>query len=138
MWLEALAEQSDDAGAYAFEIDAAGVAPLIVDTRPLVRGVHADARAGVAPATVARRFHTTLKDLAVAVARVLHDRTGIDGVALSGGVFANAILTVEIETALASAGMKVYRQQNMPPGDGGLSLGQIAVAAGSMAGPKER
>ncbi|MEO7132729.1 MAG: carbamoyltransferase HypF [Vicinamibacterales bacterium] len=138
MWLESLAEQSDAAGAYAFEIDDAGGAPLVIDTRPLIRGLHAHARAGIAPAIIARRFHTTLGAIAASVAHVARDRTGIDGVVLSGGVFANAILLVEVETALASAGMKVYRHQNMPPGDGGLCLGQIAVAAARIAGPKER
>lgn len=138
MWLESLAEQSSDAGGYRFGLDAAGAGPLIVDTRPLLHGVHADAAAGVASAIIARRFHTTLARVAVAVARAVRERSGIDGVVLSGGVFANAILTVEVETALASAGMKVYRHRKLPPGDGGLCLGQIAVAATRVAGPRER
>lgn len=137
MWLESLAEQSDDGGAYKVGVQTETGSPLIVDTRPVIRGVGEDLARGVPAAAVARRFHTTLAHAAVAVVRALRKGTGINAVALSGGVFANGILTVEVERMLASAGVRVYRQQIVPPGDGGLCLGQIAVAAARLAGPKE-
>ena len=138
MWLESLAEQSDDAGSYSVDVQSDTAAPLIVDTRPLIRGVHDDLRRGLAVAAVARRFHATLAHATVTVVQSLYDNTGIDGIALSGGVFANGILTVEVERRLASAGFRVYRQQIMPPGDGGLCLGQIALAAAGIASSAER
>lgn len=136
MWLESLAEQSVDDRRYPFTLDDAD--PLIIDTRPLIRAIYAELHRGVSTPVVARRFHTTLAEIAVTVVRTLSDRTGIERVALSGGVFANGILTVEVERMLASSGLIVYRQHQMPPGDGGLCLGQIAVAAARVAGSEER
>ena len=72
------------------------------------------------------------------MARVVRARTGLTRVALSGGVFLNGILTAEIEKRLAHDGFEVYRHRVVPPGDGGLSLGQLAVAAATVAGGKER
>ena len=56
--------------------------------------------------------------------------TGLDAVVLSGGVFLNALLTREVDRAARRAdGFRVYRHRRVPPNDGGLSLGQLAVAA---------
>ena len=149
MWLESLADTSDDPGRYPFvlagdekpDLDheaSEPAAPLTVDTRPLIRAIEADRRAGVARAVIARRFHTTLAAVVGEVARLLRDRTGLSRAALSGGVFLNGILTAEVETLLASDGFAVYRHRVVSPGDGGLSLGQLAVAAASVAASKER
>ena len=48
---------------------------------------------------------------------------------LSGGVFLNALLTTEAAARLGGEGFRVYRHRLVPPSDGGLSLGQLAVAA---------
>ena len=48
---------------------------------------------------------------------------------LSGGVFQNSLLTVEVIERLERDGFRVYRHRSVPPGDGGLSLGQLAIAA---------
>ncbi|MHB1424578.1 MAG: Kae1-like domain-containing protein [Gemmataceae bacterium] len=55
--------------------------------------------------------------------------SGIDAVVLSGGVFLNALLTHGASVRLRSDGFRVYRHRLVPPNDGGLSLGQLAVAA---------
>jgi hydrogenase maturation protein HypF len=55
--------------------------------------------------------------------------TGLDSVVLSGGVFLNALLTTEAVHQLRDGGFHVYRHRLVPPGDGGLSLGQLAIAA---------
>ncbi|MEO5568083.1 MAG: carbamoyltransferase HypF, partial [Gemmatimonadaceae bacterium] len=100
MWLESLAETSVDSGRYPFALTDAQEtgAPLTVDTRELFRTIAGDTRRGVLPADIARRFHTTLGDVAQAVVRRLRAQTGIARVALSGGVFLNGILTAELET----------------------------------------
>jgi hydrogenase maturation protein HypF len=59
----------------------------------------------------------------------IRESTGLAAVALSGGVFLNALLTCEVTARLSGEGFQVYRHRQVPPNDGGLSLGQIAVAA---------
>ena len=113
-------------------------APLTVDTRPVIRAIETDRVRGVPPAVIARRFHTTLGQVALDVARLLRARTGIGRVVLSGGVFLNGLIAAEVETLLAADEFQVYCHRVVPPGDGGLCLGQLAVAAASASLPKER
>lgn len=104
-------------------------APLVVDTRPLIRAVAAEVLQEVEAAVIARRFHSTLTDMIAAVCTRLRQTTGIATVVLSGGVFLNVLLTCETCARLRSEGFRVYRHRLVPPNDGGLSLGQLAVAA---------
>lgn len=128
MRLEALVEGADTAGGYPFELrDVEG--RIEIDTRPLIRAVSRDVRRGVAPGRIGRRFHAGLADAVAAVCMGLHKSSGYDTVALSGGVFLNRRLTVAIMGRLAGSGLRVLRHQRVPPNDGGLSLGQLAVAA---------
>ena len=60
--------------------------------------------------------------------RVRQD-TGLNVVATSGGVFQNALLATEVAARLGRDGFHVYRHRRVPPNDGGLSLGQLAMAA---------
>lgn len=101
----------------------------MIDTRLLIRAVAADADAGVAPVRIARRFHATLTEVVAAVCGRLRDATGVADVVFSGGVFMNALLSREAGERLAGDGFRVYRHHLAPPNDGGLSLGQVAVAA---------
>jgi hydrogenase maturation protein HypF len=125
MELEAVASTSFDGGHYPFGLDD----DLVIDTRPLIRGVIADRLARVEVAAIARRFHTTLVDVIVSVCAQLRTRYGLSRVVLSGGVFLNAILAAEADERLADAAFTVYRHRLVPPGDGGLALGQLAIAA---------
>jgi hydrogenase maturation protein HypF len=102
---------------------------VVVDTRPLVAAVASDVRAGAGPAQVGRRFHSAVVELIAAVCARLRARTALDAVALSGGVFANSILSRETARRLASDGFRVLRHRLVPPNDGGLCLGQLAAAA---------
>jgi hydrogenase maturation protein HypF len=104
-------------------------APLVVDTRPLIRAVAEEASQGVAAARISRRFHSALVEMVAAVCGRLSQQTGIGSVVLSGGVFLNALLTTEVSARLRGDGFRVYRHRRVPPNDGGLSLGQLAVAA---------
>jgi hydrogenase maturation protein HypF len=130
MELESLAASVEPDGAYPFGLDQAEgtKAPLIVDTRPLIRAVAEEAARAVPAAQIARRFHSTVVELIVAVCKRLRRGTG-QAVALSGGVFLNALMTSEVTTRLTEAGFRVYRHHLVPPNDGGLSLGQLAIAA---------
>jgi hydrogenase maturation protein HypF len=127
MWLEALAERSDDDRPYPFGWE--GSAPMVLDTRPLIRAAVTDRRGGLSTAAIARRFHVTLMQITTEFAGQIRRSTGIRTVALSGGVFLNQVLAEGMQQALARDGFEVYRHRLVPPGDGGLCLGQLAVAA---------
>ena len=134
MELEWLAEELEPDHVYPFDLEDsvaedAAVTTQIVDTRPLIRAIAQEASQGVRAARIARRFHSTLVDLIAAVCGRLRSATGIKVVVLSGGVFMNALLTREVTTHLTGVGFRVCRHRLVPPNDGGLSLGQLAIAA---------
>ena len=119
--LEMAAAGSADREAYRFALDGP-----IIDQTPVVRAIVDDVRGGVPVGDVARRFHAAVRDLVVAVA----DRTsGRTTVALSGGVFQNALLVTMCVDALRDAGFTPLTHHLVPPNDGGLALGQAFVAA---------
>jgi len=126
--LEWLATGLTESGTYPFELSQTPDNPLQVDTRPIIRAVAHDARQGTAPALIARRFHSTIVEIIVAVCERLRGETGLTAVALSGGVFMNVLLTEEVRERLQRQGFRVYLQHQVPANDGGLSLGQLALA----------
>jgi hydrogenase maturation protein HypF len=137
-WL-ALAVEPD--GAYPFDVVEAGQgdspdASLVVDTRPLIREVARDAGKGADAARISRRFHSSLIEVLATVCCRLRGATGLGTVVLSGGVFLNTLLTHEACARLGREGFRVCRHRRVPPNDGGLSLGQLAVAA-SQAAPAD-
>jgi hydrogenase maturation protein HypF len=83
---------------------------------------------GVGAAAVAARFHRGVAAMIVEVAGRLRDTSGLETVALGGGVFQNATLLELTVPALARAGFRVLIPSQVPTNDGGLSLGQAAVA----------
>ncbi len=128
MQLEWLAGEVESDGGYPCQLELAG-GRLTIDTRPMIAEAARDAGVGRSPATIARRFHVGLADIVGDVCVQLRQRTGIDAVVLSGGVFLNVILTRDCQARLVRAGFRVFCHHVVPPGDGGVSLGQLAVAA---------
>ncbi|HEX2835734.1 MAG TPA: carbamoyltransferase HypF [Thermoanaerobaculia bacterium] len=99
-----------------------GPTPWEIDPRPMVKAATLDLIRGVAPAIVSARFHNTIAAITIEVARAVNkDHLPI---VLSGGCFANALLTERILDALPSAVLN----RTIPPGDGGLALGQAVIA----------
>ncbi|HET7228549.1 MAG TPA: carbamoyltransferase HypF [Longimicrobium sp.] len=96
-----------------------------LDWRPMIRRMVADEWSGVRVDEIAARFHNTLAAAAVAVAA----RVGEPRVALSGGCFQNRLLATRTACSLENAGFRVLMHRLVPPNDGGVSLGQVAVAA---------
>src|SRR5262249_46562457 len=88
-----------------------------------------DVRQQVDMPRIARRFHETVAQIIQATCERLCETTGINAVALTGGVFMNALLTELTTNRLKALGFRVYRHRQVPPNDGGLSLGQAAIAA---------
>ncbi len=103
--------------------------PLKIDSAPLVRSVVDDILAGVDRRSISGAFHNAVADMILKVAGPLRAATGISKIALSGGVFQNALLTTRATHLLARSGFEVYTQRMVPCNDGGLSLGQAYVVA---------
>ena len=109
----------------------AGARPaLLLDWGPLLEAVLEDVRRGVPRSVIAARFHNGLVSAAVSVAGAV----GEERVALSGGCFQNRLLTERLAAALERAGHTVLLHAQVPPNDGGVSLGQIVVAAARLGG----
>lgn len=104
---------------------------LVIDTRPLIRGVIEDALSGRPTPAIAASFHNAVCDFTVETTERLRELTGVSRVALTGGVFQNVLLTERIATRLEQRGFEVLIHRLVPCNDGGLSLGQ-AVIAGAM------
>lgn len=102
-------------------------APIRIDPALVIAAVAEDARAGVGPAVIAGAFHAGLADMIVEVCERLRDTTGVRTAALSGGVFQNRLLVDLAVPFLEAAGFEVLLHSQVPPNDGGISLGQVAV-----------
>jgi hydrogenase maturation protein HypF len=98
---------------------------LEIDWQPLVEAMLEDSRRGVDVGIIAARFHNALVEAILAVAKAV----GEPKVALTGGCFQNRLLTERASQRLREAGFDVLLHRKVPPNDGGISLGQIAVAA---------
>jgi len=135
--LEALAQSAlgnaapeDALSVYPFLIGVrAGQTPAQFDVGPMLRAIVSDIQQGVPAAIIALRFHRTIAELLATVCLAARQATGLDTVALSGGVFQNRLLLEYLITRLEAMAFRVYINRRVPPNDGGLSLGQLAVAA---------
>ena len=101
--------------------------PMRIDPASVIAAVAADAMAGVDPAVIAGSFHTGLAHMIVEVCDRLRDATGVGTAALSGGVFQNRLLVELTVPLLEAAGFEVLLHSQVPPNDGGISLGQVAI-----------
>jgi hydrogenase maturation protein HypF len=103
--------------------------PSVLDWGPLLSSVVDDVRRRTPPGTIAARFHNALVAAIVGVA----EKAGCDTVALSGGCFQNRVLTERALAALTASGFTVLLHRQVPPNDGGIALGQLAVASRRLA-----
>lgn len=106
-----------DAGAY------------VLDPAPLIAAMLADLDAGAERAALAAGFHESLGRATVQMATMIAAEQGVDTIALTGGVFQNARLTEVVEQGLREQGLAVLVHALIPPNDGGISVGQAAIAA---------
>jgi hydrogenase maturation protein HypF len=97
-------------------------------TDTLVRAVASEVLAGTDPRQIAARFHRSVADAIAHAARLARRDHGIAVVGLSGGVFQNVVLTEWVERHLRADGFEVLVHRIVPPNDGGIALGQAAVA----------
>jgi hydrogenase maturation protein HypF len=99
-----------------------------ITLRGVFGGICADLDAGAAVAEIAARFHSTMAAAIVETCGRLREETGLQTVALSGGVMQNRTLVAEAAAGLRGSGFRVLLHSLVPPNDGGLCLGQAACA----------
>jgi hydrogenase maturation protein HypF len=103
-------------------------ASMVLDWQPMVEALLYDVRHAVSHAIMAARFHNTLVEGIMMVAQAVGEKR----VALTGGCFQNLLLTERTAQHLQRAGFEVLLHRQVPPNDGGISLGQVAVAAAAL------
>ena len=121
--LEQVADPAEQ-GTYAVPVSGP-----VVEVPVLIRALVENLQAGVTVPVIAARFHNALADVVLAVCERLRDEQSISTVALSGGVFQNSLLLTRVLDRLEGRGFEVLTHREVPCNDGGISLGQAAVAA---------
>jgi hydrogenase maturation protein HypF len=101
--------------------------PIVISTNELTRYIVSLFEKGMKTEDVAACFHRSIIHTAVAVCERLRERTGINIIALSGGVFHNRILLGALTRRLREAGFAVYAHKAVPCNDGCIALGQIVA-----------
>jgi hydrogenase maturation protein HypF len=124
MWVEQLARKSDPQNAYSF--------PLVdfqLNFRPLLADIIRDRLAARPVAEIARAFQLGVANGTAAAARSLCAQFHTNVVVLSGGVFQNDLLLSDLQSILRGSGLEIWTNHAVPTNDGGISLGQAAMAA---------
>jgi hydrogenase maturation protein HypF len=125
MWLEQLARASDATAApYPFPFDGREL-----DFRPLLFHLATDRAQSRAPEEIARAFQRGIASGLAAAIQSLCDTHHTDTAVLSGGVFQNELLLEDLHDLLQPTALVVWTNHEVPPNDGGISLGQAALAA---------
>jgi hydrogenase maturation protein HypF len=101
----------------------------VLDPTALVAAIVADRRRGVPAPVLAAGFHEAIGRSAATLALSLATARELDTIVLTGGVFQNARLSEIVEDDLRAAGATVLVPEAIPPNDGGISIGQAAIAA---------
>jgi hydrogenase maturation protein HypF len=117
---------------YPFLIKMRDNMPARLDVAPMFRAIVNNIQEGVPTSEIADRFHRSIAELLATVCSGTRKLTGLDIVALSGGVFQNRLLLEQLVKRLEELAFRVYINRRVPPNDGGISFGQIAVAAAQL------
>lgn len=116
--------EADEEHFYEFAIQEEKIDPL-----PVIRAIVEDLRASVPKERVAARFHLAVAHMVDHVSRLLWKREGISDIVLSGGVWQNQVLLTHTMRLLSKSGLRIYLHRQVPTNDGGIALGQAAIAA---------
>ncbi len=122
MRLEAIASE-EIKGFYDFEIK------NYVSFKPMIQQIISDLRDGIKKEVISSKFHNTVVEAIFKVTNKIKIETGINKIALSGGTFQNRYLLEKLETMFSKSGYEVFTQNKIPCNDGGIALGQLAIAA---------
>ncbi len=129
--MEALCGPLEAVEPYPFELRQEQ-SPWELDPAPLWQAMLGDLLRGADRREVAARFHRTVAAMILTTCEHLRRRHSVETVALGGGVFQNVVLLRFTVDQLEQAGFRVLVPRQVPPNDGGLALGQVAVALGQL------
>jgi hydrogenase maturation protein HypF len=118
---------------YAFPVVDEGGGRLVMDARPAIAEVIADLEGNAGVPQVAARFHNAVAEATAHACVLAAYRAGTENVVLSGGVFQNRRLLEHVVDLLDDAGLRVLLPERLPPNDGGIAYGQLAIAAARLA-----
>ncbi len=124
IWLEQLARGASNSDRYPFPFSVSGL-----DFRPLLDAVIQDRMRNRCTPEIARAFQRGIAHGLLAAIRSISREHGISIVVLSGGVFQNELLLADLKPLLEGENLQVWTNHVVPPNDGGISLGQAAMAA---------
>ncbi|MEO8382660.1 MAG: carbamoyltransferase HypF [Acidobacteriota bacterium] len=130
--LETLARANGPDSAYRYDIGER--VPMEIDFRPTIRAIVEDRGRGVMRSRMAARFHETVAAVIEDVCVRIRDGEALNRVCLSGGTFQNWLLLENALRRLRKRGFEVFSHALVPPNDGGIALGQAAVAGERLAG----
>lgn len=125
MELEWLAETHPEGLLHPYEFPITNDSPWTANCEPLVRGILDDQIRGKTAPEIAARFIASLVDLGVRACQ----QANLQNVVLAGGCFQNDLLTRTLVPKLERAGFRVFMPLDVPINDGGISAGQVAIAA---------
>ena len=124
--LEAIID-SEGVEGYEFETDGS-----MIKAQRVIRRAVEDLLDGQSPQKVSACFHLGVAHLICSIARQTRDANGLNRVVLSGGVFQNMFLLENVCRLLRRDGFEVFTHSRVPTNDGGISLGQAAIANARM------
>ncbi len=115
-------------GTESYPFSITGKQVKIIKLAKLIKAIIADIRDGIPVPIISYKFHKTMAGIILRMCLILRKETGINQVALSGGVFQNRLLQNLTLEALSQAGFEVFTHHIVPCNDGGISLGQAVIA----------
>jgi hydrogenase maturation protein HypF len=120
--LEASAKQ-DEESSYPFTVNG-----NVISITPLLESVVYEVLSGIPGSVIAARFHNTVIQMVYQIVELINMKSSIKIVALSGGVWQNSHLLTRTIALLSKGGYTVLTHRRVPTNDGGISLGQAAIA----------
>jgi hydrogenase maturation protein HypF len=130
IFLESLVDP-DATGRYEYNLcqtDSTLKGVLQVDVNEMMKQIQLDMVAHRSYRAIAAKFHNTIVSFSTEMCEKIKDKFGLEKVVLSGGCFQNAVLTERLIRDLQNSNFVVYTHHHIPPNDGGISLGQLAIA----------
>ncbi|MCK4403369.1 MAG: carbamoyltransferase HypF, partial [Dehalococcoidia bacterium] len=125
--MAACKENADDNESYPYNITK-DRGMRIIKLRELLQAIVEDLKQGSSKARISIRFHNTIAQMTNEMCQLIANETGINQVALSGGVFQNRLLLNKTASLLGKSDFQVFTHKQVPSNDGGISLGQAVIA----------